>query len=126
MKHFFATTAALILMGGGLAPALKADESDRKTIITIDRPIDIQGTVLSPGSYVMRLLAGSVEQDTVQIFNVEQNRIIATIVAVHAWKIEPSDKTEFTFYEPSGGRPQALHTWFYPGDNFGLEFIRPR
>ena len=126
MKHLFATTAALILMGGGLAPALKADESDRKTIITIDRPIDIQGTVLSPGSYVMKLLAGSVEQDTVQIFNVEQNRCVATIVALHAWKIQPSDKTEFTFYEPAGGRPQALHTWFYPGDNFGLEFIRPR
>ena len=37
MKHLFATTAALILIGSGLAPALKADEWDKKTIITIDR-----------------------------------------------------------------------------------------
>jgi hypothetical protein len=124
MKHLFATTAALILIGSGLAPALKADEWDKKTIITIDKSIDIQGTVLSPGSYVVKLLAGAFDRDTVQIFNVEQNRCVATVVALHAWKIQPSDKTEFTFYEPAGGDPPALHTWFYPGDNDGLEFVK--
>jgi hypothetical protein len=126
MKHLFTSIAALTLMGSGLVPALKADEWDKKTIITIDRSIDIQGTVLPPGSYVMKLLAGSVDRHTVQIFNVEQNRFVATIMAIPAWKIQPSDNTAFTFYEPAGGRPPALHTWFYPGDNDGLEFIKPR
>jgi hypothetical protein len=64
VKHYFRTIAALIvsLMGGQLIPALKADQWDRKTNIKIDQSIDVQGTILPPGSYVVKLLGGSVER----------------------------------------------------------------
>jgi len=126
MKDYFPTIAALAvtLMGSVLVPALKADEWDKRTIITIDQSIDVQGTVLSPGSYVFKLLGGSLDRGAVQIFTANDNHLIATVHPVPAWRLELTDGSAFKFYEAAKGRPPALHTWFYPGDNAGFEFIR--
>ena len=128
MKHYFPTIAALAVtfMGSVFVPALKADEWDKRTIIKIDQSIDVQGTMLPPGSYVIKLLGGSSDRSTVQIFSAGENRLIATLRAVPAWRPTPTDNSEFRFYEVAEGRPAALHTWFYPGDNSGFEFIRSR
>jgi hypothetical protein len=29
------------------------------------------------------------------------------------------------FEERSSGEPEALKAWFYPGDNYGIEFVYP-
>lgn len=31
-----------------------------------------------------------------------------------------------TFRERAAGEPQAIRAWFYPGDNFGQEFVYPK
>jgi hypothetical protein len=123
MKHTFRTIiiAAVSLMGSTFIPLLKADESDLKTTITIDQSIDIQGTVLPPGSYVIKLLDSSADRHIVQIFNVDQKHLIATVLAIPAYRQHPGN-TDFQFYPTPAGQPQALHTWFYPGDEFGFEF----
>jgi hypothetical protein len=45
MTQYLRTVAALAvsLMGSALVPALQADEWDKKTNITIDHSIDVQG-----------------------------------------------------------------------------------
>jgi hypothetical protein len=122
MKHYFRTIVALALslMGSALVPALQADEWDKKTNIKIDQSIDVQGTVLPPGSYVMKLLLDS-NRRTVQIYNADGNRLITTILASPAYRSD-AGKSEFNFYGVAEGQPPALRTWFYPGDNFGFEF----
>jgi len=30
------------------------------------------------------------------------------------------------FEERPSDQPEAIHSWFYPGDNFGLEFVYPK
>ena len=124
MKHYFPTIAALAmsLMGSALVPALKADEWNKKTNIKIDQSIEVQGTVLPAGSYVLRLLDSLSDRHTVQIFNADENNLIATILAIPAYRLEPTGDTLFTFREVAPGQPPALRTWFYPGDNFGFEF----
>jgi len=124
VKHYFRTIAALavILMGSALVPSLKADEWDKRTNIKIDQSIEVQGTVLPPGSYVMRLLGSSADRCTVQIFKGDEKHLIATIFAIPAYRPAPRAGSEFEFYEAAEGRPPALRTWFYPGDNFGFEF----
>src|SRR5579872_4560002 len=89
VKHNFRTLAALTvsLMVGSLVPAMKADELDKKTNITIDQAIDVQGTVLPPGSYVLKLLGSSPQRYTVQIFNARENHVIATILAKPAYRL---------------------------------------
>ena len=128
MKHYFRKIAALAVsvMCGTLVPALKADEWDRKTNIKIDQSIDVQGTVLPPGSYAMKLLGSPANRTTVLIFNADENHLIATILAIPAYRLEPTGDTQFTFREVAPGQPHALRTWFYPGDNFGFEFASGR
>jgi hypothetical protein len=128
MKHYLLTTAtlALSLMGSVLVPALKADVSNKSTKITIDQSIDVQGTVLPAGSYVIKLLGSSSDRHTVLIFNAAENHLITTILAIPAYRLTPTGDSRFKFYEAAPGQPPALHTWFYPGDNFGFEFRATR
>jgi len=126
MKHYFPAIAALAVtfLGNAFVPALKADEWDKRTVITIDQAIDVQGTMLPAGSYVIKLSGGSADRNTVQILSAGENRLIATVFAVPAWKSAPTDNSEFRFYAATEGRPRALRTWFYPGETSGIEFIR--
>ena len=122
MKHYFSTLSVLALSAMGIfAPNVKADERNKKTNITINQAIEVEGTVLPAGSYVLKL-ADLTDRHVVQIFNAQENHLIATVFAVPAERLVPPDNSEFKFYELGSGQPPALHTWFYPGDQIGFEF----
>jgi hypothetical protein len=127
MKTYFPMIATLAasLMSTVLVPALKADEHNKLTNITIDESIDVQGTVLPPGSYVIKLLGSPVNRFNVLIYNADGNHIIADILAIPAYRVRPTGDSKFMFYESGLGQAPALHTWFYPGDTPGFEFRAP-
>jgi hemolysin-activating ACP:hemolysin acyltransferase len=124
MKHYIPAFAALAVsfMSSALVPALKADQSNKKTEITIDQPLAVEGTVLSPGSYVIRVLDSPGDRSIVQIFDAETNHLINTIFAIPAYRVTPADEGTFEFYASRDGQPTALHTWFYRGDTNGFAF----
>lgn len=124
MKHYFRTIAALAmsLMGTALVPTLKADDWDKRTNITIDQSIDVQGTTLPRGSYVIKLLGPSPDGHTIQIFNADESHLIVTVLTRPAYRLADTVGSDFKFYEAAEGQPPALRTWFYPGDKFGFEF----
>lgn len=128
MNRLKAITIAscLFLLAVAFLPSSKADEWNKKTIITINEPLAIPGKVLQPGTYVMKLLDSPADRHIVQIFNQDESQIQATILAMPNYKLEPSDKTQFAFWEMPAGQPRALKAWFYPGDNFGQEFAYPK
>jgi hypothetical protein len=123
MKNRLRMAAALALsfVGTALIPDLKADDWDKKTRITIDQSIDVQGTVLPAGSYVMKLL-GSPDQRTVEIFNAAEDHLLITVLATPVSRFNPTDRSEFRFYDGAAGQPQELRAWFYPGDEIGFGF----
>jgi hypothetical protein len=41
-------------------------------------------------------------------------------------RLTATDKTVITFSEVPRGSPEAIGAWFYPGNNFGLEFVYPK
>ena len=112
------------LMGGVSVPSLKASEADKKATITISQPVAVQGTILPAGRYVLRLRDYSPMRDVLSIFNSDETRLITTIAPIHATREQPADRSEFSFYDSSEGQPAALHTWFYPGDSNGYEFVQ--
>jgi hypothetical protein len=126
MKTLFMPTAlALALFTITMAPSAKADEWDKKTVITVQGgAVQIQGTVLQPGEYVMKLVDSQSDRRILQIFNSDETKLETTVLANGAYRLEPTGKTVFTYYEMSAGQPPAIRDWFYPGDNDGLEFQR--
>ena len=133
MKHFpinhrilFATAGTFALVGGLGVFKAQADSWDKKTILTINEPMQVRERLLAPGTYVFKLLDSTSERHVVQIFNRDQSKIVDTVLAIPNYRLEPTGDSRFRFWETPPGKAKALRAWFYPGDNFGQEFPYPK
>lgn len=126
MNRLALAVASIGLLGIALAPNARADEWNKKTILTVNETIQVPNKVLPPGKYVMKLLDSPSNRHIVQIFNGDETHLETTILAIPNYRLEPTGKTVFTFWETPPGQPKALRAWFYPGDNFGQEFAYPK
>ena len=126
------TVSCIALMGAIFTPTANADEWNRKTVITFSGPVEIPGVhltgwaVLPAGTYVFKILDSQSDRHIVQIFNKEQTKVYATILAIPNYRLKATDKTVITFRERPAGEPEALRAWFYPGRNWGEEFVYPK
>jgi len=115
-----------------LAPRARADDWNRKTVITFSGPVETPGvhlagwSVLPAGTYVFKILDSESDRHIVQIFNKDETVVYATIVAVPNYRLKATNKTVITFRERPAGTPEALRAWFYPGMNWGEEFVYPK
>jgi hypothetical protein len=81
---------------------------------------------LPPGKYVMKLMDSPSNRHIVQVFNEQENQLLTTILAIPNYRLQPTGDTKFGFWETPAGQPKAMRSWFYPGDNFGQEFVYPK
>jgi hypothetical protein len=116
----------LFVLGTLLAAGIRADEWNKKTTVTFGEPIQIPGAVLPAGTYVFKLMDSQSDRNIVQIFNADETHLFATILTIPDYRPNPSDKTVLSFDERPVGQPEALESWFYPGDNYGQEFVYPK
>ena len=115
---------AATLLCGVCASSSRADQWNKKTVLTFNQPVEIPGSkVLPAGSYVFKLLDSVAYRHIVQVWNEDETHLITTILAVPNYRLEPTGETAIEFHERPAGRAQALRAWFYPGDNFGQEFV---
>jgi len=127
MIHFkLAILSVAALLGLSLTPSLNADQWNKKTVLTVKETIQLPNTVLQPGTYVFKLADSLSDRHIVQIFNADETHIIATILAIPNYRLRPTGKSVFGFWETPAGNPRAMRAWFYPGDNFGQEFAYPK
>ena len=119
-----ATIFCLSLAALAFSASVKADAWNKKTIVTFSQPVEVPGgVVLPPSTYVFKLLDSASNRHIVQIFNEDQTHIYATVLAIPNYRLRVTGKTVITFTERAAGEPQAIRAWFYPGDNFGQEFV---
>jgi hypothetical protein len=116
---------AFVLFTAAFTQSAKADEWNKRTIITTHEPIQIDGKVLEPGQYVMKLF-DSADRHIVQIFDIGDAKLEMTVFAIPTYRPDPTGDTRFTFSEMPNGQAPALRTWFYPGDNSGFAFTASR
>jgi hypothetical protein len=132
LKTATASVFCLALMGAVFSPTAKADEWNRKTVITFSAPVEIPGVhlkgwrILPAGTYVFKILDSQSDRHIVQIFNKAETQVYATILAIPNYRLKATDKTVVTFRERPAGQPEALRAWFYPGRNWGEEFVYPK
>ena len=121
----FALCGLLITAGVTVFPA-RADQWDKKTVLTINQPIQVMNTLLDPGTYVFKLVDSPADRHIVRILNADETHVITTILAIPNYRLQPTGDSRFAFWETPPEYARALRAWFYPGDNFGQEFLYPR
>lgn len=126
------TMFCLALLGATFSPNAKADAWDKKTTITFSGPVQIPAVhqpgfgVLPPGTYVFKVVESGSNRHIVQIFSNDELTVYATILAIPNLRMRATDKTVITFRERPAGQPEALRAWFYPGKEWGEEFVYPK
>ena len=73
-----------------IAPGARADEWNKKTILTFSGPVQIPGATLPAGSYVFKLADIPGNRHVVQVFDKDEKKFFTT----HAGGSEPADGTE--------------------------------
>ena len=128
MKRWFLATLvfALTLMTIPYPPNVKADAWDKRTELTFSAPFELPGVVLSPGTYVFKLLESPSDRNIVQVFSKDETKLYATILAIPDYRLTPASKTIVRFEERRTGTPEAIKEWFYPGDELGRSSYIPR
>lgn len=107
-------------------PTLKASVWNQKTIFSFNQPVEIPGRVLSPGTYVFKLADIQGDRNVVQVYSNDQKHLLGTFLAVPDYRLQTPGKPIVNFTERAEGSPEAVKAWFYPGDNYGHEFVYPK
>jgi hypothetical protein len=133
MKVFrtFASVFCLLALCALAAPTASADDWNRETVITFSGPVEVPGVgaqTLPAGTYVFKIFNSQSDRHIVQIFNQDKTHVFTTILAIPNYRLHATDKTVVTFRERPAGEPEALKAWFYPGRQWGEEFVyaKPR
>ena len=103
-----------------------ADRWNQKTTVTIGETMWVSGATLQPGTYVFKLVNSLSDRHIVRVLNEDETHVYATILATPNYRLEPTGKTEFGYWEMPKDYPLALRYWFYPGKNYGHELAYPR
>ena len=117
---------ASLLASSSVLPSARADEWNKKTVVTFNVPVEVPGKVLAEGTYVFKVADSQSDREIVQIFTEDERGLITTTLALPAYRLEPTGDTVITFEERPSGSPEAVKKWFYPGDNHGFEFMYPK
>lgn len=107
-------------------PVAHADQENQETRVTFSQPVQIPGRVLPAGTYVFVLPNEANDHFQVRIFNADHTMLIATLLTVSAERPQPTDNTVFGLAERGNAQPEAIVTWFYPGETTGHEFLYPK
>jgi hypothetical protein len=76
---------------------MRADEWDKRTILTVNQPIQVTDKVLEPGQYVFKLLDSSSNRHIVQIFNGDETHLVDTIMAIPNYRLQVAGTSRFAF-----------------------------
>jgi hypothetical protein len=111
------------------APKAKADDWNRKTVITFSGPVEVPGSgaqILPAGTYVFKVTDSLSDRHIVQIFNQDMTHVFTTILAIPRNRVNTTSDTVITFRERPAGQPEALRAWYYPNRVTGDEFVYER
>jgi hypothetical protein len=111
------------ILCAALGTSARADNWDRKTVVTFSDSVAIPGQILPPGTYVFKLVNLPANRNLVQIMSEDESFVFATVQTVSRYRWNAPGHSLFRLDERSGDSPEALRTWYYPGDNRGLDFV---
>lgn len=109
-----------------VAPATRADEWNKLTILTFSGPVDVPGMTLPAGTYRFQLADPESGRRVVKVSNEDGSKAYGIFLSIPNQRATPANEPVVMFNETPAGMPPAVKMWFYPGETFGYEFVYPR
>jgi hypothetical protein len=125
-QKILAVLLFLIMAFSISVPVARADVSNQRTKLTFNQAVEIPGHVLPARTYWFAVVDDDSFRNLVQVYSADWSVLYATLLTVPSDRTESSCETTLTFAERSYSKPQAILTWFYPGEETGHEFIYPK
>src|SRR5512135_1818651 len=121
-------TLFLFAAGMWLLPAKAgAQDVQRRAKMTLTEAAEIPGTILQPGTYVVKVMDYKDEKEIVQFSTEDDKTVVATVLAIRDRRVRTDDgQTGFIYFQRLEGNPIALKSWYYAGDEWGEVFAYPR
>jgi hypothetical protein len=113
----------LVLISLVATPVARADDWDKKTLVTFGHPVKVPGIVLPAGTYMFEVADLKADRSVVRITNEEGTVVYATVIAIRDFRLAATEDTTLIFNEAPANEARSLRTWFYPGKNYGYEFV---
>jgi hypothetical protein len=130
-RRLITTTCAAVAMLATLsvtdANAQLGGPVDSRTEFTFNRPVELPGVTLPPGTYVFRFADATTSRQVMHVMAKDAtNKTYGLFLTVQAQRPEASREAELRFMETPAGAPAAIKTWWYPDTRIGREFIYPK
>ena len=100
-----------------------ANDENQMTKLTFSQSVQVPGRILPAGTYQFVLATNDSDRNIVEIFNADGTELYATIQTISAQRGRKAYGTSVTLAQRPNGQPEALVTWFYPGNDIGHEFV---
>ena len=123
LARMLAITLTALFFFSTLCLKARADERDKTTTFTFPDAVQVPGAVLPAGTYVFKLANSDSNRHIVQVYDKDQMKLLATVLAIPDYQTDPADQTVIRFAERPANQPEAIAAWFYPGDTFGQELV---
>ena len=124
-RKLFSAILGSLLACAAFAPIGNASENNQEILVTFDRSVEIPGAVLPAGSYRFVLVDG-MDRSIVRIFSADWKKVLATEMTIPSERARSVDRPTFNLVERDSSKPEALLTWFYPGETTGHKFLYPK
>lgn len=106
--------SALVFVIGVIGAPNAIAQIDEASFLRVTEPLDVGGTLLEPGTYVIRVLPNIGNRNLLQISNEDRSKIFATVLSIpHPYSADrDGQSTEFVLYPAVEGTARALRTWY--------------
>jgi hypothetical protein len=101
------------------------EPADKKTIMTFTAPVEIPGKALPAGTYVFKVLDPLRTAISFRCGIRTRSISMRRSWEFRIYRMMRPDKPLVQFEERPSNSPEALKAWFYPGDNYGSQFVYP-
>ncbi len=117
--------ASAALVACVAAPS-RADESDKLTILTFSKGVQLPGKDLPAGRYRFQLADTQESRRVIKVQSEDGKKQIAMLLTIpNQLRDIPKDPVVM-FKETAQGQPDAVKSFNYPGERTGYEFIYPK
>lgn len=112
-------------VAGRICPACLGRRVESEDHLHLQRS-GTDSTTRAPSGDLRVQAGGFPNRDIVQVFSQNERHLYGTFLAIPDERLRPAGKPIITFDETPAGSPEAVRAWFYPGENYGHQFVYPK